>query len=792
MFDKTKNKSIHIRFPKYLIIAIVLGCSVTIAQKNITGVNNYTFYGKIFDKENNQPLIGAEVFIPDKEVGSVTANDGSYKIDYIPEGEYDVKVKLIGYKEQNFKLQLFKDTKQDFYLESSVINLQQVTIEGERKDSKITNHSIVVLSDEQLNKARGQTLGETLSQLPGVTTLQTGPSISKPVIRGLQSERIIVVNAGVSQEGQQWGAEHAPEIDPFAPSKVEVIKGAASIEYGAGAIGGVINIEPRELPTVSGLNGTLQLSGYSNNMQGATSLLIADALNVLPGFAWQIQGSYRKAGSSKSPYYILGNTAFEELDGNLTLGYAVNNLNLKAYYSHFGTTLGIYTGSHIGNYADLERAISYGRPPADYPFTYEIKPPDQVISHDLWSINLGYNFPEVGKLDIIYGWQSNHRQEFDARRFWTDSVTIAPRRAAFDLVLTTYSADIKFKHDPISNFYGTIGITGMRQTNVGNSLSFLIPNFRSYSGGIYLIENWLLNDLAFNAGLRYDYRQERIYPYEPKNIPNTQNIYNSITAAFGVNYSLTQNISLAGNIESAWRPPSINEMYSNGVHHGTAQYEIGNQSLGSEHSTSTDIILRYNDRKISGEISVYYNYINNFIFLLPSLQPTLTLRGLFPTFIYEQANSTLKGFDGNIEYQLLDFYSLGLTYSVVRGDNLETKEPLFQMPADRLKIINHFTIPDFSAIKNNYMEIGAVLVAKQTRYPANVDYLPPPEGYILFNFEIGGEINLFSSLPAQVNLSINNLFDTSYRDYLSRFRYYVDDPGRNLIIRINIPFGNIN
>jgi iron complex outermembrane receptor protein len=114
------------------------------------------------------------------------------------------------------------------------------------------------------------------------------------------------------------------------------------------------------------------------------------------------------------------------------------------------------------------------------------------------------------------------------------------------------------------------------------------------------------------------------------------------------------------------------------------------------------------------------------------------------------------------------------------------------MPADRLKIINHFTIPDFSAIKNNYMEIGAVLVAKQTRYPANVDYLPPPEGYILFNFEIGGEINLFSSLPAQVNLSINNLFDTSYRDYLSRFRYYVDDPGRNLIIRINIPFGNIN
>jgi iron complex outermembrane receptor protein len=781
-----KNKSFYKL--EYLILIILINAQV-FAQLNTGKKNTYLFSGKIYDKSNNQPVLGVQVFIPTKEIGTVTDKDGDFRIDNIPEGNYIVKISLLGYKDHEFKLQIYQNVNQDFYLEPKAIDLPQVTVEGEKSADEDLNHSTIVLSDKQLNKTRGQTLGETLSLLPGVSSLQTGPSISKPVIRGLHSQRIIVVNAGVAQEGQQWGAEHAPEIDPFAPSKIEVLKGASSIEYGAGAIGGVINIEPKELPKISGIKGTVQFSGFSNNMQGASSLLVEDALDFLPGLAWQIQGSYRKAGDSKSPDYVLGNTGFEELDGNLTLGYSINNLNLKGYYSHFGTTLGIYRGSHIANYTDLERAITYGRPPVDYEFTYDIKPPDQIINHDLLSLTLGYKFPETGQLDITYGWQGNHRQEFDARRFFTDSVTLAPRRAAFDLVLTTYSADIKFKHNPISNFYGTFGVSGMEQTNVGNSLSFLIPNFRAYSGSIYLIENWLINGLTFNAGLRYDYKHERIYPYEPKKIPDTEKIYNNITAALGANYNLNESLSLSGNFETAWRPPSINELFSNGVHHGTAQYEIGDQSLVSEHSTSADLTFKYNDRRISGQFSAYYNYIGNFIFLLPNPRPTLTLRGLFPTFNYKQANSSLKGFDGQIEYKFIDFYSAGLIFSVVRGDNLDANEPLFQMPADRLRIINHFTIPDFSLFNNTYLEIGTTLSAEQTRFPANVDYLPPPPGYVLFDLEIGSEVNLFSNLPAQINLSVKNLFNVSYRDYLSRFRYFIDDPGRNFIVRLNIPFG---
>jgi iron complex outermembrane receptor protein len=191
------------------------------------------------------------------------------------------------------------------------------------------------------------------------------------------------------------------------------------------------------------------------------------------------------------------------------------------------------------------------------------------------------------------------------------------------------------------------------------------------------------------------------------------------------------------------------------------------------------------------EVSVYNNYMHNFIFLFPNPIPVLTLRGAFPSFSYEQANSVLRGVDGSIEYRATEWYQVGTTFSLVRGQNLVTDEPLYQMPADRIRLSNTFYLPSLSTFTNSSLEFAVTLVRKQDRYPANVDYLPPPPGYILADINYATDITI-GAQQFQCSLSVHNLFNASYRDYLSRFRYYIDEPGRDVVLRLNIPFGAYN
>jgi iron complex outermembrane receptor protein len=746
-------------------------------------------YGAIVDSTTGQPLPAVTVLLPELSRGTVSDGKGAYTIDRLAPGRYTVRYRLLGYKEWQKTIDLNSSTKLNVRLAQEDIDVGQITITAERQNSTDNaTRQVTVIGGDQLDERRGQTLGEALKDVSGVTLLQTGPSISKPVIHGLHSQSIRVINAGVAQEGQQWGAEHAPEIDPFAPGRIEVLKGAAGIEYGAGAIGGVISIQPRMLQYGDNIDGNLILNGFSNNMQGAASLLLEGGYGLPDNFGWRLQGSIRQAGDSRTSDYVIGNSGFKEFNGSAAVGYKTEQNTVEAYFSHFGTELGIYRGSHVGNAADLQRAITYGKPPIDYTFTYDIRGPRQEITHDLWSVKASHLFPEAGTLELQYGWQSNHRQEFDARRRYFDTTTDARDIASFDLHLVTYSGDIKFRHVPLGPLNGVVGVSGNRQVNTGNSLTFLIPNYVLYSGGVFVLENWLLGDVLLNAGLRYDYRTMRVYPYQPKDVPDTTLGFHSMTAALGALYPLADGLNIGMNIASAWRPPSINELYSNGVHHGTAQYEIGNQLLQSERSYSVDVNLEYTVDAFHGEITAYANTIRDYIFLLPDPRPTLTLRGLFPTFRYDQANALLRGVDITMDYSFTEFYRLGINAAIVRGDNLDLDQPLYQMPADRVRLINHFHLPPLIGLSDVYAEVTGEFVRTQDRFVPDIDYLDPPPGYALVHLDAGAVLPAFGS-HIHISASVRNLLNTAYRDYLSRFRYFIDDPGRNFILRLSIPFG---
>ena len=747
--------------------------------------------GTVRDAEG-RALPGVHVSLPELNRGVVTNEEGQYLVDDLPVGEYLFSFSYLGFEDQPVPVQVGENSVvHDVVMVPEILEAREVVISEDRVNSLTRDkRSISVLDAAELMELRGETLGETLENLAGVTTLTTGPSISKPVVRGLHSQRVLILNAGVAQEGQQWGGDHAPEIDPFAPVQIQVIKGVSGVEYGLGAIGGVVRLDPLDLPYYPDekVKGSFSMNGFSNNVQGAGSLYLEGVLNRIPGLGWRVQSSYRKAGDSKTPDYLINNSAFKEFNGSASVGLQRDRLNMVALYSRFSTELGIFSGAHIGNSSDILRAIERGRPSFEGDFGYEIQSPKQEITHNLVSLHGDYRLESGSWIEAQYGFQVNHRQEFDAHSRSSDP--LATERAAFDLSLITNTLELKFHRKPRNGFFGVAGVSGMNQLNKNGATGFLIPNFRAFTGGLFARESWVRGDLTIEAGVRFDYRWIRAWPRENgsrgafvKRITD----FASFSGVVGSIWQFAPNWSLGVNLGSGWRPPGVNELYTFGVHHGTAQFVRGSTSLGSERSIGLDVTLRHESEDTKLEFSAYNNEFNGFIFLFPEQEPRVTIRGTFPAFEYLQADARLRGFESVLEQDVTSWLTLIAQVSVVRGDNLDTDEPLINMPSDRGSLKTRFNLPTGSLMKDAHFDLEGIFVQRQKRVPQNADYAPPPDAYALINASFSTTFALSS--PVRLSLELHNAFNTAYRDYLSRFRYFTDEPGRSLILRLQVPIG---
>jgi len=745
--------------------------------------------GLVTERANRVPLAGVSVRVPALGRGALTEADGHYRIGGLPAGVVTVQFRYIGYAPVTRQVDLTRgDATLDVALQAIALELTRVTVtdSATARDALRSEQSVATMSAAEVARERGQTLGETMKQLPGVTVIQYGPSIAKPVVRGLHSQRLVILNNGVPQEGQQWGAEHAPEIDAFAANEIEVIRGAGAVLYGSNALGGVVRVDPRPLPAEGLFNGNVAVNTFSNNRQGAASLLLEGVLPSLPlvgALGWRGQASSRVAGDAASPAYNLRNTGFRELDYNAAVGITRPWGTSALSFSHFGTDLGIYTGSHVGNLDDLERAMRRG--PRETEFSYDIRRPNQLISHNLLSWRTQVDLAHRAQLQVDYGYQHNDRREFD------NHGPLATRdRPAFGLGLTTYTLDVRAKHAPIGPMIGTFGVSGMRQGNVTTGKSFLIPQYRLYTGAVYGTEEILLDRWTFSAGARYDARWQRIYPYRDQGIisPDERRTYSDYSGSLGATYQLTEDWSIAGTVGRAWRAPNVSERFSQGVHHGTAQYEIGDSSLVPERSVNVDATLRHVGDRMQLEVSGFQNRIADYIYLRPRA-PVLTIRGAFPGFNYAHTDALLRGFDASAEVAVAPRLSLQATASLVRGTDRANGDPLYDMPADRLTAALRYSASGSARIDRPYLELGTTLVRKQDQVPPVTVYRLPTAGYGLLNAEVGAaQLHLFGT-PLTASLAVRNLLGKRYRDYLSRYKLFVDEPGRDVVLRLEVPLG---
>lgn len=718
-----------------------------------------------------------------------TRSDGEGRFDFrdLPAQRVVLRVRRLGYVPLERPVDLTRDdVLLKLLLTESPVQLADVTVRADTVVEALERVAAVsTLDRDALAAARGQTLGETIKHLPGVSVIQLGPSIAKPVIRGLNSQRVLVTNGGLRQEDQQWGTEHAPNLDSFDADAVTVVRGAATVLYGPDALGGVVRVDHAMVSDTGRVRGELALNSFTNSRQGALSLSVQGGGLTLPGIGrtgYRLRLSSRVAGNAASPDYFLSNTGFRELNGSATFGVQRGWGTSELALTHFGTELGVLRQAHAGNFADLQRAMTTA--PRDSAFSYTIGRPNQRVSHTTARWRTTLETATRGEVEVVYGLQFNDRREYDSH---------GPLRfqdvPAFHLRLFTNSLDARWKHPAWRGVTGTVGASVLQQGNQTLGKGFLIPGFDLYQGAVFAQEEWSTDRLTLTAGARGDLFSQTTLAFADAGIrsPAGTKSWGGFAGSLGAAWRLNDAWQGSLRLARAWRPPTVNERYAQGVHHGSAQYELGQANLRAERSLGVEAGLRYAGERTSLDLAAYDNTVDDFIYLQPR-EPVVTLRGTFPAFNYAQTQARLRGVEVAARWSPVDRIELLATGTIVRGTNRRTAEPLFDMPADRALVQARWT-GRHASLGAWHVGLGSVLVRRQDGVPDGTIYTLPTAGYALLQADVGTVAARLFGRPLDVSMSLNNALDTRYRDYLSRYRLFVDDPGRDVVVRLRVPLG---
>jgi iron complex outermembrane recepter protein len=690
-------------------------------------------------------------------------------------------------------------------LSNSTIHLHELTVSEHRSEAQQLLQVQSQLAGSALAATRGQSLGESLKQIAGLYSIQTGPSLSKPVIHGLYSNRIVTLNNGIRQEDQQWGNEHAPQIDAFVASRITVIKGAASIRYGSDAIGGVILVEPKAMPTQPGVGGELNLVGATNGRMGAVSGFLEGAFGkALPGLSWRVQGTVKRAGYTQTPRYYLENSSFRETNLSADLHYDRKHWGIEAYVSHFRSNVGLFRGAQVGSLSDLYAAINRPEPLQQPGFSYALNRPFQDVQHTLLKVRTYVQGERLGTLTATVAQQQNERNEYDLVAF---SGRLNPE---LYLSLTTHTLDVVWEHRPRTHerageaagrWVGSVGFNGITQGNIRRFL-FLIPNYRTYGGGLFAIERYVRGRWAFEGGLRYDYRWLRAFFRDEATDDITFNTHQwrNANGSLGASFDVRPDLTLTANLSTAWRAPHVADLYANGLHQSAAAYEIGNPNLRPEQAYNGNLVLAYAGKRLTAEVGLYSNRIQNFIYLRPDSVPIIRQRGAFPSFSYTQVDATFRGLDLTLTYLITSRLSVTSKTSLLWALNQSERTYLVGIPPNRTDNSLRYDFKPLGPQTKLYARLSGLFVARQTRAPATTqqltdggriiftgDFAPPPPAYALLGAELGLTTPLWGHTATFI-LTGANLTNTIYRDYLNRFRYFADEPGRNISLKISIPF----
>ena len=744
----------------------------------LTATANFiSFNGRVVDASNQQPLAGATVTISDLRLATATGTNGEFTFNSVPpRGRFVVQVQYIGYQTMSQTVDFSSRTPLTFSLRRSITEINEVVITGTpiSSSSRYNSTSATVVTKEQLVEAAPTNLIDALArQVPGVSQITTGPAISKPIIRGLGYNRVVTLNDGIKQQGQQWGDEHGIEIDQNQVGRVEVLRGAASLLYGSDAIGGVINILEPSIPAEGQVKGEVLSSYSTNNGLTNNSLMLTGNEN---GFVWRGRGSYQNAYNFKTPdgYYINSGYNNTSLSGMV-------GLNKEWGFSHLNFE---YFKNNIGFY-DSEP----GDPLYTDDHSRKLDFPRQDIRH--YRVALNNNFIlGSGSLRLDLGYQKNQRRELDE-----------PTPALF-FDLNTYSLEAKYTLPERNGWQPILGISGQQEHSINKGTEFLIPAYDQTTAGAfgYIKKTW--NQNTFNAGIRVDYvnnRGKQLFIDGDEQFPGFKNNFANVSGALGYTHIFSDALNFKANAGSAFRAPNPAELGSNGAHEGTTRFEIGNANLSPERSYQADATLEFGKEIITGSIGIYENYIHNYIYASGAKGDVVTVKDdnnedqILDVYRYGQVNANLYGFEGSLNIHPTTFLHLDNSFGYTHARNTSFDRPLPLIPAG----VVHNTLriePNIKGLTNFYVYAGLDNYFKQ--YRIDPVFETPTNAYTLINAGAGTTLHL-GAQQLKLFVSAYNLTNKRYYDALNRLRpgrlsqedptYGVLNPGRNITFGFYLP-----
>lgn len=696
----------------------------------------------------------ATLYLPQFEKGTVSDENGTYQLSQIPDGNYTLIISSLGYETVSIRLNFIGDAvvQKDFVMKESVVEMEEIIISTPfhqlQSDNVMKVERVTTLN---LTKSGAVNLSEGISNIAGVSTLSTGNSIGKPVIRGLSANRVLTYTQGVRLENQQFGDEHGLGVNGEGIESVEVIKGPASLLYGSDALGGVLYLNPE------GFNpaGVTSLSGngsYFSNSEGYNASLAVktsgEKLKLLIRGTRNSFADYKTGDGER-----LTNSRSNEYDLKAGIRYQLGKWKSTFRYNLNRSNIGL--PEEIGlQSTDRELLL-----------------PFQEIDNHIMSLENNFFFSN-SSLNVTLGYLFNDRKEFE------DGIN----DAALHMKLKTFNYDVKYHLPILGNFETIVGIQGLFQNNGNYGEELLIPDATKTDFGIFTTTHYHLERLDIQGGIRYDFRSIRSDaardPEESDFIPALARDFNSFNVSLGGKYDLSDRWTARLNFASGFRAPNLSELLSNGIHEGTNRYEVGNPNLKNEQNFQSDLAIEYRSEHFEVFANGFYNPITNYIFIQPTGDSILEE----PVFTYRQFDAKLYGGEMGFHWHPhpLDWLHWESSFETVIGE-LSSGENLPLIPANEFKNTLRLEWKELGVFKDPFLYFTVQNTLDQDR---NASFENGTEGYHLLSLGLGSS-NHLGNVKINWGMSITNLMDETYIPHLSRLKVDgIANPGRSINLNL--------
>ena len=680
------------------------------------------------------------------------------------------------------------------------LNLNEIMVTGVTGDTKLKHATapVSIVTPQILRATASTNIIDAISHQPGISQLTTGGSISKPIIRGLGYNRVVVMSEGVRQEGQQWGDEHGVEVDGSSVGSVEILKGPASLMYGSDAMAGVVILHAQPTPAEGEIRANVSSEYQTNNGLFGYHLSMAGHQK---GFVWDAHYSDKMAHAYKNKYdgYVPG-SQFRERAGRLMLGVNKAWGHSRLAWTAYHLTPGIIEGERDPETGELEHEEGFTG------HGYGKSLPFQQVKHYklVWDNSLNLS---SGYLKAIIGYQQNRRQEFEES---SDEYELY-----FKLHTLTY--DLRYVTNEWDGWKLSAGVGGMYQKSDNEGEEYLIPDYRLFDFGIYATATKAIGGRwTLNGGVRYDHRRlhgNELMEDDEMRFTDFSRHFNGLTGSIGAVCNINEYFNLRLNLARGFRTPNMSELASNGVHEGSVRYELGNQQLKAEYSLQADLGLDYTSRYVSAQVALFANRIDNYIFTHRLNQE---IEEGYLTYAYTQGDARLLGFEAGVDFHPIHSVHFSNTFSYVDAQLMHASEDTKYLPftpaphwTSELKwelfhhshtTINHRHSTDAvhrSLLNNLYVAVGLDCYLKQTHIYRADDTETETPGYALLSLSAGTDIQVKGRKVAELYVTADNLLDKAYQNHLSRLKYAdentvtgrrgVFNMGRNITFKLVIP-----